>query len=324
MERRRCVMHTTPPRGHVLVGVDGSESGYAGVRFAAEEAARRGVPLDVVHVVPGYLPVGPFLMVPDGALQSYGACVTAHAARAAYDHAPGLEVVTHLLPGNRVRTLVRLSRRAGLLVLAARRVSPLDHLLVGATVTGVLNRAACQVAVVPAGWEAPVAPHRRVVAGYESPRHAAELFESAFSLAEGLEAELVVVHAWKVEGRYDELVGDRVQEDRWNAEERSVIERSLEGCRATFPGVPGRVVVVHDRPVASLVRASRAADRVVLVTRAHGGHLHHLGTTARAVLRTSACPVVVVPTEVGSELVTRQEGHDEPDSDALVGGDLPH
>lgn len=297
-------MNTMPPRGHVLVGADGSESGFAGVRFAAEEAARRGVPLDVVHVVPGYLPVGPFLMIPDGALHSFGGSVTDRAARAASDQVPGLEVVTHLLPGNRVRTLVRLSRQAGLLVLAARHLSALDHLLVGATVTGVLSRAACPVAVVPVGWETPETPHRRVVAGYKSPHHAAELFERGFSLAESLEAELVVLHAWKVEGRYGELVGDRVQVDRWNAEERAVIESSLEGCRETFPDVRVRVVVVHDRPVQALVRASRTADRLVLVKPAHGGHLHHLGATARAVLRTAACPVVVTPAVTEPELLS--------------------
>jgi len=308
-----CVMNTLPPSGHVVVGADGSESGYTGVRYAAREAARRGVPLDVVHVVPGYLPVGPFLMIPEGALQSFGASVADCAARLASEEVPDLEVISHLVPGNRVRTLVRLSRQAGLLVLAARHLSPLDHLVVGATVTGVVSRAGCPVTVLPVGWEAPQAPHRRVVAGYKSPRHSAELFENAFALAESLRAELVVLHAWKIEGVYDDVVCDQVEETRWNAEERAVIEASLEGYRESFPDVRVRVTVVHDRPTHALVRASRTADRVVLVKPAHGGHLHHLGTTARAVLRTSMCPVEVVPTASEPEVIpglTLEEGGD--------------
>lgn len=306
-------MSTTPPRGHVVVGTDGSESGYAGVRYAAEEAARREVPLDVVHVVPGYLPVGPFLMIPDGALQSFGASVADCASRAACEHVPGLDVTSHLVPGNRVRTLVRLSRKAGLLVLAARHLSPLDHLAVGSTVAGVVSRAACPVTVVPVGWEPPERPHRRVVAGYRSPRHSAELFEDAFAVADSLRAELVVLHAWRLEGVYDDVVCGRVEEDRWNAEERALIETTLEGYRETYPDVPVRIVVVHDRPVHALVRASRTADRLVLVKPAHGGYLHHLGTTARALLRTAACPVEVVPSAPEPEVIsglTLEEGGD--------------
>jgi nucleotide-binding universal stress UspA family protein len=306
-------MYTTPPSGHVVVGADGSERGYAGVRFAAEEAVRRDVPLDVIHVVPGYLPVGPFLMIPDVALQSFGASVTERAAHVACEQAPGVDVTTHLLPGNRVRALVRLSQQAGLLVLAARHLSPVDHLLVGATVTGVVSRAACPVAVVPVDVGLPAEPHRRVVAGYKSPRHSAELFEDAFTVAAELDAELVVLHAWKVEGMYDDMLSDRVQEDRWNAEERAVVETSLEGYRESYPDVPVRVVIVHDRPAHALVRASRTADRLVIVKPAHGGRVHHLGSTARTVLRTAACPVEVVPSSTEPELIpglTLEEGGD--------------
>lgn len=306
-------MNTTPPRGHVVVGADGSESGYAGVRYAAEEAARRGVPLDVVHVVPGYLPVGPFLMIPEGALQSFGASVSDCAARVACEHVPGLDVTSHLVPGNRVRTLVRLSRTAGLLVLAARHLNPVDHLVVGSTVTGVVSRAACPVTVVPVGWEPPEKPHRRVVAGYESPRHSAELFEGAFAAAERLRAELVVLHAWRIEGVYDDVVCGRAEEERWNAEERALIETTLEGYRESFPDVRVKVLVEHDRPVHALVRASHTADRVILVKPAHGGYVHHLGTTTRAVLRTAACPVEVVSSATEPEVIpglTLEEGGD--------------
>jgi nucleotide-binding universal stress UspA family protein len=54
--------------------------------------------------------------------------------------------------------------------------------------------------------------------------------------------------------------------------------------------------VVHDYAPTALEQASRGADLLVLVRRAHGvPAATHLGGTARGVLRTAACPVRVVP-----------------------------
>jgi nucleotide-binding universal stress UspA family protein len=299
-------------RGHVVVGVDGSERGYAGVRYAAAEADRRGVPLDIVHVTPGYLPVGPFLMIPDSSLQDFGSAVAERASREALDEVPGLAVETHLIPGNRVRALVDFSHDAGLLILGARHLSAMDHVWTGATVTGVVSRAACPVAVVPATWEPPAAPYRRVVAGYQSSEHSVELFEDAFVVAEELKAELVVLHAWKLEGVYDDLLAGRVEEKRWNGEQGARIEAELADYRESYPDVRVRVLVVHDGPTRALVHASRTADRLVLVRPEHLGRLHHLGPTARAVLRLAECPVEIVPTrqqpEVLAGLTVEQEG----------------
>jgi nucleotide-binding universal stress UspA family protein len=296
-------MNAEQAHGHVVVGADGSERGYVGVRYAAEEAARRGVPLDVVHVMPGYVPVGPFLMIPEGSLQEFGASVADRAAKMAVDQVPGISVTRHLLVGNRVRELLRFSWGADLLVLAARHLNVMEHLMTGATVTAVASRARCPVTVVPVDWHRPDSLRRRVVAGFKSSRHSAELFEDAFAVAEALEAELVVLHAWKLAGMYDDVISGRIEEKRWNAEERALIETHLAGYRETFPNVKVRVVVVHDRPAHALVHASRTADRLVLVKPAHGARLHHLGTTARAALRMSACPVEIVATEPEPDIV---------------------
>jgi nucleotide-binding universal stress UspA family protein len=292
-------------RGHVVVGVDGSERGYAGVRYAAAEAQRRGVRLDIVHVTPGYLPVGPFLMIPDGSLQDFGSTVAGRAAHEATEEVPGLEVKSHVVPGNRVRELVDFSREAGLLILGARHLSAMDHVWTGATVTGVVCRASCPVAVIPAAWEAPATPHGRVVAGYKSSEHSAELFEDAFVVAEEMKAELVVLHAWKLEGVYDDVVGGRVEEKRWNGEQAARIEAAIADYRESFPDVRVRVRVVHDSPTRALVHASRTADRLILVKPAHLGYLHHLGPTARAVLRLAECPVEIVPPRPQPEVIPR-------------------
>ncbi len=289
--------------GHVVVGVDGSERGYAGVRYAVREASRWGVPLDVVNVVPGYLPVGPLLMLPDGSLQAFGGTVVERAAKLAHELAPELVVVTHMRSGGRVHELVEFARQARLLVVGARHLSVAQHIWTGATVTGVVSRSTCPVVVVPPTWE-PAEPRGRVVVGYKSPRHSVELFDEAFTLADELGAELVVLHAWKLPSAYDDLVAARAPGDRWNADEAARIETALTDCRAAYPKVVARVEVVQERPVQALVEASRTADRLVLVKPAHGGYLHHLGSTARGVLRMSTCPVEVVSPVAVPEPVT--------------------
>ena len=45
-----------PPRGAILVGVDGSAAALRAVRWAARDAALRNVPLTLVHVVDAPLP----------------------------------------------------------------------------------------------------------------------------------------------------------------------------------------------------------------------------------------------------------------------------
>src|SRR4051794_24202486 len=41
-----------PPTRAIVVGVDGTEVGLGAVRWAAQEAARRGAPLRIIHAAP--------------------------------------------------------------------------------------------------------------------------------------------------------------------------------------------------------------------------------------------------------------------------------
>ncbi len=293
--REETVMNGHPgPHGTVVVGVDGSDRGFEGVRYAAEEARRLGVGLDVVHVSPGYLPEGPLLLIPDGSLQGFAAGVLERGALIAHDAAPDLEVATHHLSGHRIQELVRFAADARLLVLGARHLGVMDHVWTGATVAGVVSRAACPTVVLPATWEASV-PSDRVVVGYKSQRHATELLTAAFALADGLGAELEVLHAWKLQGLYDDMVASSVEEEATNAREVALIEPLLDDLRQAYPQVRAYVRVVHRRAVGALIGASARADRLVIIKPSHGARVHHLGGTARALLRDARCPIEVVP-----------------------------
>ena len=285
-----------PSHEPVVVATDGSPAALRGVRYAALEAQRLGVSLDIVHVVPGYLPVGPFPMVPDGAFQEYGRSVLEHSAAVARHAAGDVDTLSSLILGSRVSSIVDASCNAPLLVLGSRSLSLAERVWSGATVAGVCARAGCPVVVVPEEWPVPSAHSMsRIVVGFKTTDQAAALLPGAFALACETGAEIVVLHGWKLPSTYEDVVVVRLGEVNWEEVRRVVIDDALlELCHA-YPDVSVSVEVVHDRPDLALVEASRAADRLFLSRPAHGGYLHHLGSTARTVLREAHCPVEVVP-----------------------------
>jgi len=245
-------------------------------------------------VSPGWLPSGPLLLIPDGSLQSFAAGVLERGAQVANQAAPEVDVASHHLTGYRIQQLVDFAEHAALLVLGARHLSAMDHVFTGATVAGTVSRATCPTVVVPAEWE-PSVPRDRIVVGYKSPRHATELLGTAFDLADGLGAELEVLHAWKLPGMYDDMIAGSTEEETINARELALIEPLLGNLRRAHPGVRAYARVVHRRPAGALVGASTRADRLVIIKPSHGARVHHLGGTARALLRDARCPIEVVP-----------------------------
>jgi nucleotide-binding universal stress UspA family protein len=280
----------------VVVGVDGSEHGYGAARYAAAEAARSGARLELVHVLPGRLPAAPFMMpmVPDSSFESFGAEILQRGRQVAQDEAPGVEVETHLRIGGRIQELLAYGEGASLLVLGSRSPRSLDRLWTGGTVTSVTAASSCPVVVVPADRES-VAARGRVVVGVKSPEGADELLEAGFALADDLHDDLVLLHAWRLDGVYDDIVAGRTVSERWQHEQGELIEKAIVDQRAAFPEVRVRVYVRHEDPAHALVRASSGADRLLLLGPRAGRWTHHLGRVARAVIRDARCPVEVLP-----------------------------
>lgn len=284
----------------VTVGVDGSERGYVAVRYAAREAGRLGVPLDIVHAIAAYIPDAPGMtpMMPDPLFESYGAEILARARTVARGAVPTLVVETHLRLGHPAKQLLALTPGASLIVLGNRGPISLDRVWTGVTVTGVADRAPCPMIVVPADYE-PDDVHRRILVGVQYPAAAAELFNRAFPLADALDAELVILHAWRLEGAYDDVIAERAISERQH-ERVELIEQELGGYRHAFPGVSVRVYIRHEDPAHALVRVTSGADRLLMLRATHDEVTTRLGRVARAVLRDARCPVEVVPARMGA------------------------
>lgn len=279
----------------VLVGVDGSESALAAVRWAAREAERRRAGLRLVTAF-GWMPVrdedDPLQLVPPARdeLRAAAEQHLAAAAAAAAAVAPGVAVTRDLLTGYPAVVLVAESASAQLVVMGDRGLGGFEGLLVGSVAPALAAHAECPVVVVR-GAPADGGP---VVVGFDgSPASEAAL---AFAVEEAvaMAAPLVAVHAWQ-DVAVGEAQGWLLYTDSVAEEARARLENALRPWRAKHPELAIEPVVAQDRPAEALVRRSAQAQLVVVGSRGRGalaGLL--LGSVGQAVLRHAACPVAVV------------------------------
>jgi nucleotide-binding universal stress UspA family protein len=279
--------------GHIVVATSGSAASQSAITYAAREADDRGLALEVVHVVTPSVPVAPYGPGPDVELRHAGKELLARGEHLAAEVAPHLDVTTTLLTGSRPDAIVHHAEGAELLVIGALQHDLFGRLWSGSTVMGIAARATCPVIIVPEGG--PRTPTRQVLVGLKSTRHAERLLATAFAVASQTRSELRIVHAWHLMSPYDEAIAERLPAPAWEIEEGRAIDGLLIDLRMAYPDVQVEVDVVHGQPGHTLAEASRDADLLVISRPVHGGFVHHLGATARAAIRESACPVLVVP-----------------------------
>lgn len=135
--------------GHVVVGVDGSESSTVALRFAFEEAERNGAELVVVEAwhEEGLfaVPLPPFERERVERKIERSLADKVSALRSQF---PEVRIRTSALRGHPVAELTDASRHAQLLVVGHRGRGGFDGLFLGSVATGVLHHARCPVAVV--------------------------------------------------------------------------------------------------------------------------------------------------------------------------------
>jgi nucleotide-binding universal stress UspA family protein len=282
----------------VVVGVDGTTAALSAVRYAAFEAERLGAPLHVLHVTPSYPQrlVGRPEVPPDVRQTSLALLRTASdVARAT----ASVDVHARLLAGSPAHVLTLEGREAQLIVLGAPHPSVVDRISTGSIASRVCLHADCRVVVVPPEW-APDEPHGRVVVGFKTSRHGAELLAHAVQVAAARGAELVVVHAWRFPSGYDEVVASPLAADQLRRMSLATIQPWVDAARRARPEVSVRVEVVHDKAAPALIRAARDADLVLLQRSPFAPVRHRLGSCAGSVLREASCPVEVLPAEFGS------------------------
>jgi nucleotide-binding universal stress UspA family protein len=285
----------------VVVGVDGSASASDAVRWAAEEAARRGTSLVITHscmVIPVHAPhVAASSEAYANAAFDHGRVLLAEATTVAKETAPELVVSAELTSGGAAEQLVGRSASAQLVVLGSRGLGGFTGLLVGSVAVAVTTHAHCPTIVVRDSSPG-TASDAPVVVGLDGSPSSEAALAFAFETAALRGAAVHAVRTW----------WDITAETAWQrgltatnlasieAAEQRLLAEQLATCATKYPDVPVHQTLTRDRPAHTLVEQSARAQLVVVGTRGRGGFRGLLlGSTSQALIHHARCPVGVVP-----------------------------
>lgn len=139
--------------GRVVVGFDGCDHSAAALRYAFDEAARRGARLCAVHACPAPVLAGVGAAV--GASRPASAKTVASARRDAErmlapwrEAYPEVEVDPVVVPRRALEAICAASAEADLVVVGSRGLSALASALLGSVSHGVLHHARCPIIAV--------------------------------------------------------------------------------------------------------------------------------------------------------------------------------
>ncbi|MFF5210102.1 universal stress protein [Streptosporangium sp. NPDC000396] len=278
---------------HVVVGVDGSPASKAAVGWAAEDAARRGCALRVVHACEPWAYDIP-LQTPPGfrdSVSEHCQGVLEAAADLARERAPGVEVSTLLETGKAAAVLRREAEDAEQVVVGSRGLGGFTGLLLGSVSLALAGHVAAPVVVVRGPQER---THGEIVVGFDGSAHSAVVLEYAFEEATRRQARLHAIHTWQtpVVGPYAYLPS---LEEEIFASERRMTTEALAPWREKYPKVDVRETVVCGHPVAVIREAAESADLAVVGSHGLGAiGSAVLGSVSHGVLHHAHCPVAVV------------------------------
>ncbi|MFF2950058.1 universal stress protein [Kitasatospora sp. NPDC057965] len=309
----------------VVVGVDGSPESLAALDWAAEEAARRELPLKVVLAWPTV--VTPLAVLGTVDLARRQADVTLRDAELRVrERWPELTVQAVQVPTDPVRALVDEvsgaqepdGAPAELLVLGSRGFGAVAGFLVGSVSQRVLARTDCPVVLVRRGEDGEeAAGPREVVVGVDPFEGAEAVLAHAFEVAERRGLPLRAVYCWTLPATY-QYAGIAASVDvtgEMLVYAKGELTRVVQPWREKHPGVAVTEEAVNARPAKVLADRAAGAELVVIGRRVRRSPLGaHIGAVAHAVLHHVPCPVAVVPYE-------RPEKQDQQDQQEQEAGD---
>jgi len=285
----------------IVVGYDGSAAAGAAVDWAAAEAARRDVPLTLVHAV--HLPE---VLAGQAATWSVLAERAVDQAKIVTD--VGIQrarqggvrsVVSETTATTPAKALVDASRDASLVVVGSRGRGTVAGELLGSVGVTVAAHAASPVVVVRGDADDPPGPGRPVVVGVDGSPASEVALRYAADAAAAHGAGLTVTVAWRPVGSrrlapLAELEGlEYARQVRRGA--RRLASATADLARSLYPDLTVGEIAAEGAAPEVLREAAEGAGLVVVGSRGRGGFAGLLlGSVSHAVMHTAPCPVAVV------------------------------
>ncbi|WP_327186418.1 MULTISPECIES: universal stress protein [unclassified Streptomyces] len=292
----------------LVVGVDGSESSLLAVDWAADEAARHGLSLRLVHASlwERYERVRPSFSTDRPAGEVMAQDIVASCAERARLRDPEVKVSADVVAADAVSTLLRAGSEAFALVTGARGRGEVAGLLLGSVSLTVAAHAMCPVVVVRGEERNLRGFLGRVVVGVGDVTGGTGAVRFAAREAEARGCALTAVRAWRSPDHApgsppaESVPGDpRLAMDAAGTPEEQVsahLDDALREVVREHPEVEVSRRAVEGPAHRVLLEASADADLIVVGAQRRHGHFGlQLGSVAHALLHHSACPVAVVP-----------------------------
>lgn len=290
----------------VVVAVDGSAASDNAVRWAANTAMKRNIPLRLAaaYSMPQFLYAEG--MVPPqeifDELQRETLQTVDRAREIALEVAPDLHIGHAVAEGSPIDMLLEMSKESTMVVMGSRGLSGISGMVLGSVSGAVVSHASCPVVVVREDNAVTEAnKYGPVVVGVDGSDVSRRATEVAFEEAVARGAELHAVHTWVDTQIQGPGAGYAVSEDHWKAvqaEKDELLSSYLDELSEQYPDVVVKKIITRDRPVRALAGAAQGAQLLVTGSHGRGGFKGMLlGSTSRALLQEAPCPMMVVRTQ---------------------------
>lgn len=287
----------------VVVAVDGSDASNNAVRWAANTAMKRGVPLRLAasYTMPQFLYAEG--MVPPQELFDELQAETMEKIEAARDIAhevaPEIKIGYTIAEGSPIDMLLEMSSDVTMLVMGSRGLGGLSGMVMGSVSAAVVSHANCPVVVVREdNHVTELNKYGPVVVGVDGSDISQMATDFAFAEAQARGCKVMAVHTWMDMQVQASLAGLAAAQQEWNViedEQTALLHERLEPLLSKYPDVEVEMVITRDRPVRALVDAATDAQLLVVGSHGRGGFRGMLlGSTSRALLQSAPCPMVVV------------------------------
>ncbi|WP_257159919.1 universal stress protein [Corynebacterium cystitidis] len=290
----------------VVVAVDGSDASNNAVRWAANTAMKRGIPLRLAssYTMPQFLyaegMVPPQELFDD--LQRETLDKIEIARDIAHEVAPEIKIGHTIAEGSPIDMLLEISKDVTMIVMGSRGLGGLSGMVLGSVSAAVVSHAECPVVVVREdNLVDETTKYGPVVVGVDGSDVSQRATEVAFAEADARAAELLAVHTWMDMQVQASMAGLAAAQEQWELVEREQTEmltERLAPLTEKYPDVQVKKVISRDRPVRTLVEQAEGAQLLVTGSHGRGGFKGMLlGSTSRALLQSAPCPMMVVRPE---------------------------